>query len=213
MNGAILLAGGHSSRMGRDKASLSIGGQSLLERTIAVLIPLTEEIVVMLRKHQDISYLPKEIHDSIRVGRDRRDARGPLQGIKDGADLLHPSVTRVFVLTCDLPYLHSAWLKKMQSCMQDDTDIVCSVNGAIANPLIALYRREVLEKAGTAIKQGKRRPISLWQGFQVTRLAPTSGKDRVVTDVNTPEEYQKAVEYHANMQAISPSAPVGQHSF
>jgi len=45
--GAILLAGGLSSRMGRDKASLEIGGRTMLERLLLILRPLVAETVVM----------------------------------------------------------------------------------------------------------------------------------------------------------------------
>ena len=45
--GAILLAGGQSSRMGKDKAELKIEGQTMVERLLLTLYPLVAETVVM----------------------------------------------------------------------------------------------------------------------------------------------------------------------
>ena len=199
MIGAILLAGGRSLRMGKDKAGLLIEGRTLLERTITLLHPLVEQTVVMLADRQDISYLPGRVYRSITIGRDKKAQQGPLQGIGDGTALLNREIVNVFVLTCDLPYLNFGWLQKMQDCLQEKTDIVCSVNGKIVNPLIALYRRRVLERADQLIKQGNRRPIDLWQGFRVEHLVPTKEERYIITEVNTPEEYQAAIDHFTNL--------------
>ena len=196
--GAILLAGGRSRRMGRDKAGLPVGGRTLLERTIALLNPLVVHTVVMLAENRDISYLPKDMLRSVTVGRDKRAEQGPLQGIGDGVVLLERAITEVFVLSCDLPYLNSVWLGKMRDRLRQGADIVCSVNGTIANPLIAIYKRSVLERAGQLIGQGYRRPLELWRGFRVEHLVPTEEERRLVTDINTLQEYQAAVEYFAD---------------
>ena len=47
MVSAILLAGGRSSRMGSDKASLMLAGQTLLQRSVAVLSEVAAEIVIV----------------------------------------------------------------------------------------------------------------------------------------------------------------------
>ena len=53
--GAILLAGGQSSRMGEDKARLEIEGQTMLERILLTLHPLVAETVVMRATGTDSS--------------------------------------------------------------------------------------------------------------------------------------------------------------
>ncbi len=182
--------------MGIDKASLKIGGITLLERTISVVKPLVNQTIVMLADKQDISYLSDKIQCDVTFGRDRIEAKGPLRGICDGVKLLDDSITEIFVLSCDLPYLSSDWLKRMQNNMTDCLDVIYAVNGKIINPLIAYYRREVLDRAAFLIRQGRRRPLDLWEGFRVKELSSDLEEDYTISDVNTPEEYQKAVRFY-----------------
>ena len=86
--GAILLAGGHSSRMGKDKASLEIEGQTMLERLLVTLRPLVAETVVVRAGGQTLPRISQELKTWIKVGWDVEEGRGPLQGIVDGLPLL-----------------------------------------------------------------------------------------------------------------------------
>jgi len=139
--GAILLAGGLSSRMGRDKASLEIGGQTMLERLLLILRPLVAETVVMRAQGQILPRISRELQDWIKLGTDSVAERGPLQGIVDALPLLSSEVDKVFLLTCDLPYITEEWLQTLSDIMTDEYDLVCTEEGNITNPLLALYRR------------------------------------------------------------------------
>ena len=68
--GAILLAGGQSSRMGKDKAGLEIEGQTMLERLLLTLHPLVAETVVMRATGQTLPHISPELKAWIRVGWD-----------------------------------------------------------------------------------------------------------------------------------------------
>ena len=57
--GAIILAGGQSSRMGKDKASLEISGKSLVERILFKLSPLVDEVVIIRAPGQTIPSIPE----------------------------------------------------------------------------------------------------------------------------------------------------------
>ena len=76
--GAIILAGGKSSRMGEDKASLEISGKSMVERLLLKLSTIAAEVVVMRNPGQTIPNIPKELQDQIQVGWDSVKGRGPL---------------------------------------------------------------------------------------------------------------------------------------
>jgi len=97
--GAILLAGGLSSRMGRDKASLEIGGRTMLERLLLILRPLVAETVVMRAPGQILPRISRELQDWIKLGMDSVAERGPLQGIVDALPLLSSEIDKVFLLT------------------------------------------------------------------------------------------------------------------
>ena len=198
--GAILLAGGLSSRMGQDKASLEIGGQTMLERLLLVLRPIVAETVVMRAPGQILPRVAKELQDWIRVGWDSVEKRGPLQGIVDALPLLSSEIDKVFLLTCDLPYLTGEWLQTMRDIMTDEYDLVCTEEANITNPLLALYRRPVLEPAAKLLAEGKRRPLLLWDGWRMARLSSPEETPWICQDVNTPDEFKKAKTYFQTMK-------------
>ena len=117
--GAIILAGGRSTRMGEDKASLEISGKSMVERLLLKLSPIVAEVVVMRAPGQTMPNIPKELQGRIQVGRDSVKDRGPLQGIVDALPLLNSAIDKVFLLTCDLPYITTEWLQTLKDIMTD----------------------------------------------------------------------------------------------
>ena len=190
--GAILLAGGLSSRMGQDKASLEIDGHTMLERLLLILRPLVAETVVMRASGQKLPRISQDLQNWINLGKDSVAERGPLQGIVDALPLLSLDINEVFLLTCDLPYLTGEWLQTLRDFMTDEYDIVCTEEDNISNPLLALYRRPVLKQAAKLLSEGKRRPILLWEGWRLVRLSSPEETPWICKDVNTPEEFKKA---------------------
>ena len=102
--GAILLAGGLSSRMGKDKSSLVINGCTLLERLLLLIKPLVVEVIVMRAPGQEIPKFSEDLESFVKFGCDSLIERGPLQGIADAIPHLSEKIDKVFILTCDLPY-------------------------------------------------------------------------------------------------------------
>ena len=193
--GAIILAGGRSSRMGQDKASLEISGKSMVERLFLNLSPIVAEVVVMRAPGQTMPKIPKELRNRVRVGWDSVKDRGPLQGIVDALPLLNSAIDKVFLLTCDLPYITTEWLQTLKDIMTDEFDLVCTEENKIINPLLAIYRRPVLEPASKLLAEGKSRPISLWDGWRMAHLSAPEETPWICRDVNTPEEYKEAQNY------------------
>ena len=198
--GAIILAGGRSSRMGKDKASLKISGKSMIERLLLELSPIVAQIVVIRAPGQTIPNIPKELKDRTHIGWDSVKDRGPLQGIVDALPLLNSEIDKVFLLTCDLPYITTNWFQTLKDVMTDEFDMVCTEENEIINPLLAIYRRPVLEPASKLISEGKRRPISLWEGWRMARLSAPNETPWICRDVNTPEEFKKAKTYFASTE-------------
>ena len=190
--GAIILAGGRSSRMGKDKASLEISGKSMVERLLLKLSPIVAEIVVIRAPGQSVPNVPEELKDRTRVGWDSVQGRGPLQGIADALVLLNSKIDKVFLLTCDLPYITTDWLQTLKDIMTEEFDLVCTEENEISNPLLAIYRKPVLEPASKLLAEGKRRPISLWDGWRMASLSAPKETPWVCRDVNTPGEFKKA---------------------
>ena len=193
--GAIILAGGRSSRMGKDKASLEISGKSMVERLLLKLSPIVAEVVLIRAPGQSIPNIPVELENRTKVGWDSVKDRGPLQGIVDGLPLLNSAIDKVFLLTCDLPNITTDWLQSLKDILTEEFDLVCTEENKIINPLLAIYRRNVLEPAPKLLAEGKRRPIYLWEGWRMARLSAPKETPWICRDVNTPEEFKEAKNY------------------
>ncbi|PCI29039.1 MAG: hypothetical protein COB67_05070 [SAR324 cluster bacterium] len=191
----ILLAGGLSSRMGRDKANLRLQGRTQLDHLLETLEPLVSESIVMLADQQAMPELTTKLKHTVKIGRDRVAQQGPLQGIADALPLIASQIERVLVVTCDLPYLSLEWLRALHNALQGDVDAVCTLAGGYKNALLGCYRKKVLEKAPEILLEGKKRPVFLWEGSNVLFLEPAPDKLLNCQDMNTPEEYQKAQEF------------------
>ena len=189
---AILLAGGESRRMGVNKAEMKIGNITLLERALSVLDPVVDHIIVMLGRHHPTPLLRENLKHKISFGRDSCQKQGPLQGIADAIPLIPGYADRIYVITCDLPYLTSDWLNAMKDALKEDIDVVHAVDDNITNPLLALYRKKVLMRAKILLDGNQRRPISLWEGFRLQGVFASSDNPKVCQDINTPEEFEKA---------------------
>jgi molybdopterin-guanine dinucleotide biosynthesis protein A len=100
---AVLLAGGESRRMGRDKATLAIDGIPLWERQLALLRALTPR-ALFVSARQAPAWLPRDA----RFIADPTPPRGPLGGL--AATLAAMNATHLLALAVDMPAMNSAHL-------------------------------------------------------------------------------------------------------
>jgi molybdenum cofactor guanylyltransferase len=154
---AFVLAGGKSSRMGRDKALLEIGGQTLIERTVrlAESVAGTVGVVGGAKLFEGFSF---------EVIEDGWPGTGPLGGI---ATALGASGAEWnLVLACDLPYLTRDWVAYLAGrARSSTTDAVVPESERGFEPLCAMYRKKCEAEARDAVERGRLRV----QDF-VTRL-------------------------------------------
>lgn len=92
----IVLAGGLSSRMGRDKSRMEWQGQSLLERAVDLLTPLCAELLISANTGEERLYGQRVIADKL-------PSRGPLSGIH--ASLTESRTQMNILIPCDMPLL------------------------------------------------------------------------------------------------------------
>jgi molybdopterin-guanine dinucleotide biosynthesis protein A len=131
----ILLAGGKSRRMGEDKRHLVVGEQTLLERGLAVLHAIFQEVLVVIA--QDSPPLAVDA----RVIRDLVPDCGSLGGLYSG--LMQATTPWVFVVACDMPFLNQAVIAQFTS-RRTIADIVMAKLDARLQPMHALYGKPCL---------------------------------------------------------------------
>jgi molybdenum cofactor guanylyltransferase len=130
---AVILAGGESKRMGRDKAWVEWAGQALLPRAVDTIRALgVREILISGRAGQDYSALGCPVLLDLKPG------FGPLGGIERA---LQACVTPLLlVLAVDLPLMSTAFLEKLVARCDPLTGVVPERNGQL-EPLAAIYPR------------------------------------------------------------------------
>jgi molybdenum cofactor guanylyltransferase len=194
---AFILAGGFSSRMGREKGLLDFGGEPLIVRTTRMTEPLVTEVMVVGPPERYAALGLRTIADQDLAGRERTAAvRTPLVGIATAL-----SATKMpwnLILACDLPYLTAVWLDWLLSRAVDSSaQIVMPRTAGGLEPLAAVYRRECATSIMAALERGVRKVIDATAEFRVERLSKNDWnkiepEGRVLRNMNVPSDYEEA---------------------
>ncbi len=193
---SIILAGGHSSRMGTDKALLPIDGVPLLTRTCKItLANVTSTYIITPWMEKYRSLLPEDcilVREAI-VEEEHR-SNSPLIGFSQALTYLEKQniVTEwILLLACDMPYLNAQELRRwIQLLGQAKTKTMAflprSPKGWEA--LCGFYRPSCLQSLKKYINQG-RRSFQGWLTESVVEELVVND-DRVLFNCNTPPEFE-----------------------
>jgi molybdopterin-guanine dinucleotide biosynthesis protein A len=168
--GAIILCGGKSSRMGRDKATLPFGPELMLQRVVRLVSEAVhlDNVVVAGAADQSLPDLPVEVQ----VARDTRKDQGPLEGLATGLRALADRADAVYATACDVPLLVPAFIDRMFELL-GDFDIVVPFDGQRHHPLAAVYRTTALDHVQRLLEAGRMRPRFLFDEVR-TREVPVN---------------------------------------
>lgn len=193
--GAIVLAGGRSSRFGRDKLVEHVDGHALLDRSIdAVRAVATDgEVVVVMAPNHDIP-----VAGDVRVVRDPFAYGGPLVGLAAGLQALDPAVERVIVVGGDMPTLQSVVLRRLVGTVGPEHPAVLleepEREGHRAPALPAAFDRAAATAvAGALVDAGERRLRALAEHLGVTMVPWADWQlddpdARTLHDIDTPDD-------------------------
>ena len=193
--GAIILCGGKSSRMGRDKATLPFGPELMLQRVIRLVsqVVTPQRIVVVTAPGQQLPEISREIT----VTHDERQDRGPLEGLAAGLRVTDKNVDAVYVTSCDVPLLVPAFIERMFELIKDH-EIAVPRDGQHHHTLAAVYRLSVLDHVQQLLGADRLRPRFLFDEVN-TREVPVDELRLVdpelatLENLNHPEDYLKAL--------------------
>jgi molybdopterin-guanine dinucleotide biosynthesis protein A len=183
----LILAGGASSRMQRDKARLQYAGKSQLDRAFELAARHLPQVFVSVR--------PSQVSDPARSRRpmivDSIDGEGPIVGIRS-ALAANPHVAWL-VLACDLPFLSDAALSQLLR-ERDPTAVATAFRSAhdgLPEPLCAIWEPAAAAALAAYEAEGGRCP----RKFLIRRAVPLLELQdrRALDNVNTPEEYAQAL--------------------
>ena len=180
----IVLAGGHSIRMGCDKASLPWRGGDLLHAVLGALAPACSRLIVVSNQPRMIT-LP-----AVSIVADSYLGCGPLGGIQAG--LAASCNDYNFVVACDMPYIDSRAVAFMAD-VGSGFDVAVPFIDGYFHPLHAMYHRRCLPRVEEMLREGRYRIIDLYPKVNVRlvsaeELAQFSPDCAMLRNLNSPTD-------------------------
>ena len=184
----VILAGGKSSRYGKNKAFVEVGGVRLIERVIHVMRSVFPHLILITNTPHEYAYLQLPMYEDL-----IKDL-GPLGGIFTGLEALSDDAG--FFVACDMPFLNSQLVRHMVE-VRDDFDAVVPRMDWKKEALHALYRKRCLLKIKEMIDS---REYQIIKFFNKIRTKYVDEDEILVFDptlesfynVNRPEELLNA---------------------
>ena len=178
--------------MGRPKAELKFGVNTLLERMVAELRRSFPEIVLVTSP----AGLPKAGRlGEVRVVRDEREYEGPLPALALGLSAIR--FDYAFVCGCDSPFLRAELASSLCAMLEHYDAVVPEIAGLV-QPLHAVYRKRCIAAINSMIAAGQARLAQVVQALSVRKvgeqeLRALDPELLSFINVNTPEDYQRAL--------------------
>lgn len=149
--GFIILVGGKSARLGRDKKAEIVGGRLLLERVVSTLALFQGEIYLVTAGQSSFPDILN--HPRVSIISDLYPGRGSTGGICTG--LSFSKFFNNLVIACDMPFLNPELIRFMIE-IQKDNDLVAYRNNAMFEPLHAIYSKNCLPYLDQIMQQNLR---------------------------------------------------------
>jgi molybdopterin-guanine dinucleotide biosynthesis protein A len=182
----VILVGGKSLRMGRDKALLQIAGKTFFDRVLDVFRESFDRIVLVGDRAERFAGYGLPVLPDIYPG-------SALGGLYTG--LYHSATEHVFVGSCDLPFPNRAVVRHLCSLKSGFDAVVPTLEHGF-EPLFALYAKSCLEPMRELLESGNFCAYGYYPNVRVRyvqgeELAHLDRDGRSFVNVNTPEDFER----------------------
>ncbi len=180
----VVLAGGLSTRMGKDKAALPWEGSDLLNTVLLRLQSVCSELIVVSNVPRDV-FLP-----NVRIVSDKYMFCGPLAGMQAGISASNYSYN--FITACDMPYLSTQAVAYMGAAAVGYDAAVPFIDG-FYNPLHGVYHRNCLPHIECMLESGRFRILDFYdqvklRKISIEELTQFDQELKTLTNLNTPDD-------------------------
>ena len=189
-----VLAGGGSTRFGRDKALVEVGGTPMLERMVELLRRVTKEVKIVAGPSKYAKF-------GVTMVEDHWPGEGPLGGIVTALEDAARSPARPewnLILSCDMPFLTRDWLAFLsERAGRSKAQVVFPHSASGPEPLCACWQTAATAKLRTGFESGVRK---VTEGIALLRAEVLDEADlkrfddegRLFWNMNTAEDYEEA---------------------
>ena len=161
----VILAGGLNSRIGENKAFLTIRGERTLDRLYGIFQELFDEIILVTK--EPLQYLAWDLN----IVTDLYPMRSALVGIHAG--LFYASHSNIFVTACDLPFLKKELIEILLGESAPRWDIIVPVTPNGYQPLCAVYSKRCIKQIEAQIEREDFKVADLFRQIRVKKVPET----------------------------------------
>ena len=185
----VIQAGGKSTRMGgAPKALAEVGGRTVIERVVAALAAVLDDILIVTNTPERYAFL------GLPMVADEFPDGGALGGIYSG--LRAAGGAAAFTVACDMPFVHPA-IVRMVVERAGEGDVVIPRTGAQLETMHAVYGKRCLAPMEARLRAGQLKIVGFFGEVRVVELdaagmAQHRAPDVAFMNVNTPEELARA---------------------
>jgi molybdopterin-guanine dinucleotide biosynthesis protein A len=188
-NSAILV-GGKSLRLGFDKAFLRLGDEYVSERLVRLMASMFSSVCFIASTKR-----PLPVKD-VKVYYDREPGLGPLGGLLTA--LLNSEHDYTFIVPCDLPFIQPRLIELLWR-QNTDAEIIIPFYNDHMEPLAAFYHKKCIPHIEQALYRSERHMLSFHANLFVQKFAlqtffTKAEIERMLFNINFPEDYKKALE-------------------
>lgn len=156
MKSFIVLCGGRSRRMGKDKGSMLLDEKPMVFHVLNTIKDIADEIVLVLRDEKQIEKYKKILKNgniSLKIVIDKIKDQGPLVGILTGLSAINSEYAQI--LPCDSPFISKNFVLKMFDLIESgDFDAVVPIwDDGNVEPLHSIYKKKVSDDIETLINE------------------------------------------------------------
>jgi molybdenum cofactor guanylyltransferase len=194
---AVILAGGLNSRMGgRNKAFLTVGGKTILDRLVGTLEGLFEEILLVTRKPA----LYQGLSGKVQIVMDLLEKRSSLTGIHAG--LVHSKADFAFVVPCDAPFIEPELVRVLLDQIEPSIDIIVPSFEDHYEPLCAVYSKRCIAHIEAQLLQDDFKILGIFKKVKMKAIPADDLRKadptlRSFFNINTPEAYRASQDFDA----------------
>ncbi|MDR1246860.1 MAG: molybdenum cofactor guanylyltransferase [Clostridiales Family XIII bacterium] len=194
-NIAVILAGGQSRRMGRDKLKLLYENETLLQRAARLYSEHFDKIYLSVGdsgKYADAGI--ESIEDIYR-------GCGPMAGLH--AALLRTGADGIFLMAADLPFANPETARFITKRGQGRDACIIKTETGHYEPLFGYYAKTMLPRAQEALEAGMYSMIGLYRNSDVCFIGAAElgdlWRENMLLNVNSPKDYEKAVSFENSL--------------
>jgi len=186
----IIMAGGKSTRMGKNKALLKIGGQTVIERIANELRKAVSELILVTNTPEDYQFL------GLPMIEDQWKGMGPLAGIHAGLEA--SKTEKNLVVACDMPFVSSEIGGYLLQFLDHYQGAVPMISGQL-HPLFAAYRKDALPEISKALEKQELKIRLFFDRIQLKYVTEEDLKklglplENHFFNMNDPKEFSLAV--------------------